>query len=135
MSRIKHNPKSRLLYRKYVKEGRFNPYDPSSELREELRAWKLPSSNYIKKEFRGTSLWLMGYDTASYVAFEAIMGKPEIRLLACMRYYIELAKDEEVTRQDLFDEITNIKECGFIPKIDAKYLAGLLGVEYEMGRN
>ena len=125
----RQNPKSRLLYRKWIVEYKFDPYNPSRELLTELYEWKIPCSRYVAKEFRGELIARLTGETASYIAFESIMGSPEIRLLAALRYYIYLAGDEEVSKQDMYSEITNLKECGIIAEINAIHLKDKWSVE------
>lgn len=118
------NPKSIRLYKKWVIKDKFNPYKPSEELENELFEWILPNSDYIGKEFRGMPIGKIDAGTASYIAFEARMGKPELRLMAKIRYYILDAQDSETTKQELYDSMTGVDGEIFklIPSINADYL-------------
>jgi hypothetical protein len=129
MAKRKQNPKSRSLYRKWIVEDKFNPASPSEAIVNELYEWKLPNSNYIKKEYRDARIGSLNSEVSSYVAFEAVMGSPEIRLLCAMQYYIHFARDEEETKQTVYEEITNLNECGIIAEINAKHLKEEWGIK------
>ena len=115
------NPKYKLLFRKWIIDDKFDPYNPSQKLLDELDQWKTPSSNYIKKDCQGLSIGQLTEEVASYVAFEAYIGRPEIRLMAAIRYFILMTKDVDYSRQDVYDAITD-REMGIIPEISADYL-------------
>ena len=115
------NPKSKILFRKWIIEDKFDPYNPSQKLLQELDEWTTPSSDYIKKDCRGLRIGQLTEEVASYVAFEAYMGRPEIRLMAAIRYFILMAKDVDYTRQEIYDAITE-RDMGIIPEISAGHL-------------
>ena len=122
MAKIIHNPRSRRILKKFVIEGKYNPYKPSKELVKELNEWALPSSGYIKKDIRGNSISRLEPDELAYVAFAMWRGLPEIKLIARMLYFINYATDEEITRQELYEDITDLDNEGFIPKMFAEHL-------------
>lgn len=122
MNKKRRNPRSKKIYREFIVDDKFDPFNPSDKLEEELHGWKLPSSRYIAKEFRGKSIGSLNVEVASYIAFEAVMGSPEIRLLAGIRYYILFAQDEDVSKQEVYDEIIDLSDFGIIAEINAKHL-------------
>ena len=105
-------PKGRIFYNRYVKD--FDPYNPKESLLKELREWKTPSSGYISPARRGIIMSQMDAETASYIGYEARMGLEEIRILAKIRYFILLASDEDVTKDEviemLYDKDLGLKE-------------------------
>jgi len=97
------SPNGRVYYRRYVPT--FNPYNPSEQLVSELKEHHLPNSNYIKKTARGMSMNDMDLDTAYFIAYEARMGREEIRLLATLKYFILNAQEEILTKEEMKHEL------------------------------
>ena len=122
MAKIIHSPRSRRLLKKFVICGKYNPYNPSAEILKEINEWALPSSNYIKKDIKGKLIYTLEPDELYYVAFSMIRGLPEIKLIARMLYFIRYSADEEISEQDLYEDITDLDNEGFIPKMFAEHL-------------
>jgi len=118
----KHSPKSRSLYRKYIFKGKFNPYNPTNELLNELREWVTPSIRHIQERDRGLRLSTISMELLEYLAFDCVGISAHIQLLSAIQYYIKFAEDEDVTKEDVYIEITDMESCGLIPEIMAKYL-------------
>ena len=123
MSKIKHNPKSRRILSKFIVNSKFDPYVQSIELAEELSNWHVPSNRYIKKDVRGKQMISLDESVISYLAFEMQMGTPEVKLVARMIYYIKFfAKEIGVTKQEMYDAITDLDNEGFVPTMFAEHL-------------
>jgi len=122
MAKIVHSPKSRRILKKFIINGKYNPYNPSTEIIKEINEWALPNSGYIKKDIRGKFIHQLEPDELEYVAFSMWRGTSEIKLIARMLYFIRYSGDEEVSRQDLYEDITDLDNEGFIPKMFATHL-------------
>ena len=122
MAKIIHNPRSRRILKRFVIDGKYNPYNPSAEILKEINEWALPSSNYIKKDIKGKYIYTLEPDELCYVAFSMIRGLPEIKLIARMLYFIRYATDEEISKKDLYEDITDLDNEGFVPKMFASHL-------------
>jgi len=122
MAKIVHSPRSRRILKKYVIDAKYNPYTPSKEIRDELREWALPSSGYIKKDIRGKYIYQLEHDELEYVAFAMWRGKAEIKLIARMIYFINYANDEDITKENMYEDITDLDNEGFIPRMFAEHL-------------
>lgn len=114
---------SRNIYKKFIIEEKFDPYNPSDKLMLFLNDVRLPSSCYLKNAIRGKRICDIEADELFYVAYEMIRGLPELRLSARMLYTIKYYTDEsQVTRQELYDEITSEEEQGYISEIYVGHL-------------
>lgn len=102
-------PKAKLFYKRYVED--FNPYEPKKELLEILESKRVSSSGYIKPALRGKKFSEITIEDASYIGYEAKMGTDDSRLLAKLKYYIELTKDESITKDDI-EELLYDKDVG-----------------------
>jgi len=114
---------SRRLYRKYIIEQKFNPYNPSKELMEEIDSWSVPSVAYIHKQIRGKKLTEIDDDQLFYVAQEMERGLPEVKLIAKMLYAIKYYTDlDEISREEMYEELTDKNESGFISEMYLEHL-------------
>jgi len=109
MQKIQKTPKGKLFYKRYVEN--FDPYNPSEVLVEKLNKEVVPNSSYITKNMRGISFNELTIDGASYIGYEAKMGTEDKRLLAKLKYFIELAKDETIEKEEI-EELLFDKEVG-----------------------
>ena len=122
MAKIIHSPRSRRILKNFIIRDKFNPYAPSAAVIKEISEWALPSSGYVKKDIRGQRICLLESDELEYVAFAMCRGTSEIKLIARMQYFIKYAIDEEITKQELYEDITDLDKEGFIPSMFAEHL-------------
>jgi hypothetical protein len=110
-------PKGKLFYNRWIKN--FNPYNPESGLIDILTKTLVSSSSYIKPSMRKKKFIDLNLEEASYIGYEAKMGTDDSRLLAKIKYFIELTKDETVSKNDV-EEMLSDEEVGLIVKTDTK---------------
>lgn len=102
-------PKSKLFYNRYVKN--FNPYNPSDNLLGVLNESRLPKSGYLNKETRGLLISEIDIEQASYIGYSCEKISEEFRLLGKIKYFIEMAKDNTITKVEM-QELLSDKEVG-----------------------
>ena len=111
-------PKSKLFYNRYVKN--FNPYTPSDDLLGVLNESRLPKASYLNVETRGLVISEMSIEQASYIGYGCKGIPEEFRLLGKIKYFIEMAKDNSITKAEM-QELLSDKEVGlFIDSEDSK---------------
>jgi len=108
-------PKGKLFYLKYIKD--FNPYNPSDKLLNVLDTRTVSKSSYITPDLRGKKFSEITIENAEYIAYKAKMGTEDSRILAELKYFIELTKDDELTKDEVMSLLID-DEVGLIIKVD-----------------
>jgi hypothetical protein len=101
------------IYKRFIIEQKFDPYNPSEELMDELSKWQVPTVNYISSKIHGKRFVDLDQERLYYVAFEMVRGLPEYKLVAKLLYTIKYyTNKDDINSLELYNEITG--EDGFI---------------------
>jgi hypothetical protein len=91
----------KVYYKKYVET--FDPFNPSEELVALIGTKTVSSSDYIAKALRKKPYNEMTVEEAAYVGYQANRGTDDGILMARMQYFILIAREGLLSREEVFE--------------------------------
>ena len=100
-SNLVSTPMGKVYYKKYVET--FDPFNPSEELVALIGTKTVSSSDYIAKALRKKPYNEMTVEEAAYVGYQANRGTDDGILMARMQYFILIAREGLLSREEVFE--------------------------------